>query len=954
MLCLLLFLACQAAAAQEPLLKTEYSYRRYTTQDGLPGSMVECLFQDSRGYIWLGLKTGLARFDGTKFQTIIHDAEVSIRHIVETSDRQIRAFSHRTMFLIQPDGTFERKKMTNDKALSHYQSLQMPEGYVVYQTADLAHRSIYALSDTGLVENWRHDLFDDSDDLHIPYWDTKNRRIYFEHSDSIRVFDEDARLLQSIPATKWVMSFVPCPGGMWVLAADGIYDLRDGKLQQVYPYPFSLGTLLYGLVGRDGELIILDSENIYQYAGGKLETLYTGIAYPSGMIQDREGNLWVSSYEGLYCFFNRHFKNYILPDKSDVIRSVLVDNDDRLWIGSLNGKLLRLAGSKTEEIDYPAHPLLNFFHPFPASQGEALYFNSPALLAYSNGKFQYANIPVDAYIFTAALPDGNLVSASNSRVILYTPAGNILKEYTAAELLQNPRQAAIDKQGRIWVTGMNGITLIDGSGISMLPGLAEATYLLIMDKDGNAWFTAGNRLCKYENDSIRTVHTFGQAIINGLHITKGNILVVVTDKGIYLSPPESAAMKFYNHSNGFTGEASFKANIAEDKEGYIYVMTMEHLTGFNPRNLLYKQPAPLLYVEAPESSADNIHWSKQAAGQAAFDYKNRNIRFACTGICYSATGNLSYYYRLRGFQEDWSEPSKLSEMTFNNLPPGNYTFEVFADAGTGESRSEIQSFPFTIRPAFWQTAWFIILCAALLMLASAGAAIFVQRRKNKALLERLRAEKTLNELRISSIRLKAIPHFNANVLSAIEYYIANRTKEEAMRILGIYSDFTFKTLSEVDKAARPLAEELAYVKMYLDLEKIRFMDKFDFRIQVEDEVNKEVQLPNMILHTYCENAVKHGLMPLKSGGLLTIHVSQRGKVVCVSVEDNGVGRASAGQNPHLHSSKQGLSILNQQIEIYNRFNREKIVRRTEDLVNGGKPAGTRFTVEIPTGFAYIN
>ncbi|MDR1098604.1 MAG: histidine kinase, partial [Tannerella sp.] len=128
-----------------------------------------------------------------------------------------------------------------------------------------------------------------------------------------------------------------------------------------------------------------------------------------------------------------------------------------------------------------------------------------------------------------------------------------------------------------------------------------------------------------------------------------------------------------------------------------------------------------------------------------------------------------------------------------------------------------------------QTAWFLTAIVAFLTLAGAGIALYIQRRRNRILLEKLRTEKELNELRISSIRLKAIPHFNANVLAAIEYYIANRTKEEAMRLLGIYSDFTFKTLSEVDRAARPLSEELAYVKMYLDLEKIRFLDKFDFR-----------------------------------------------------------------------------------------------------------------------------
>ncbi|MDR2145651.1 MAG: histidine kinase [Tannerella sp.] len=354
------------------------------------------------------------------------------------------------------------------------------------------------------------------------------------------------------------------------------------------------------------------------------------------------------------------------------------------------------------------------------------------------------------------------------------------------------------------------------------------------------------------------------------------------------------------------------------------------------------------------SSTNNIQWEQFDTDKRTLNYRHKNIRFGYIGLSYTATQNVRYHYRLPGFQNDWSEPVKNREVTFNNLPPGSYTFEIYADAGTDESRSEMQSFAFTIKPAFWQTAWFLVACIALLVLSSAGIALYIQRRRNRELLEKLRAEKELNELRISSIRLKAIPHFNANILAAIEYYIANRTKEEVMHIVGIYSDFTFQTLSEVDKAARPLSEELAYVKMYLDLEKIRFMDKFDFRIEVEKDVNENVQLPNMILHTYCENAVKHGLMPLASGGLLTVHVSQHDEIVIVSVEDNGVGRTYAAQNRQTHSSKQGLSILNRQIEIYNRFNSEKISQHVEDLTRDGAPCGTLFTVEVPEEYNYIN
>jgi LytS/YehU family sensor histidine kinase len=171
--------------------------------------------------------------------------------------------------------------------------------------------------------------------------------------------------------------------------------------------------------------------------------------------------------------------------------------------------------------------------------------------------------------------------------------------------------------------------------------------------------------------------------------------------------------------------------------------------------------------------------------------------------------------------------------------------------------------------------------------------------------------------------------------------------------LGIYSRFTFQTLREVDKASRSLNEELEYVQMYLELEKLRFVNKFDYKIDVDETVDADnIQLPNMILHTYCENAVKHGLSSKNGDGALNIKITQSDNLVCVSVEDNGVGREAAAHNKNVPSSKQGLDILSRQIEIYNRFNTTKINQKIDDLYTDGQPCGTRFTVEIPYGFVY--
>ena len=115
-------------------------------------------------------------------------------------------------------------------------------------------------------------------------------------------------------------------------------------------------------------------------------------------------------------------------------------------------------------------------------------------------------------------------------------------------------------------------------------------------------------------------------------------------------------------------------------------------------------------------------------------------------------------------------------------------------------------------------------------------------------------------------------------------------------------------------------------------------------------------LPTMLLHTYCQNAVKHGIANKRGDGNVSVSIchQKRGETdgVLVKVSDDGVGRVEAA---HIggSSTKQGLKILQQQIELYNRVNRTQIVQHVTDLTDAeGHPAGTCFEIWVPTEFKF--
>lgn len=252
--------------------------------------------------------------------------------------------------------------------------------------------------------------------------------------------------------------------------------------------------------------------------------------------------------------------------------------------------------------------------------------------------------------------------------------------------------------------------------------------------------------------------------------------------------------------------------------------------------------------------------------------------------------------------------------------------------------------------------WAWLIFATLLSVVIWNITRRFEKRQAQRRMEHLEREKRQKELQLSAVRLKSIPHFHSNVLASIEYFVMNNSVDEAIHYMNLYSDFTNRTLSDIDRPARSIAEEVAYVKTYLELEKLRYSDRLHYNINVAPDVDRNLLLPTMLLHTYCQNAVKHGIAAKNGVGTVEVNISSMGingvQGVLVAVSDDGVGRSEAAQSRGF-STKQGLKILQQQIEFYNRDTLHKIQQHVTDLTDTqGLPAGTRFEIWIPADFKY--
>lgn len=134
MLCLLLFVCGIIVSAQEPLLKSEYSYRRYTSHDGLHHLLTNTVSQDQSVFLWIGTMKGFARFDGYNFTPFLSETMQSIYRIEDAGDGQVRAYSEGNCFIVDNNDAIREIHLTDSLVINGYSSQVLPTGYLIYES----------------------------------------------------------------------------------------------------------------------------------------------------------------------------------------------------------------------------------------------------------------------------------------------------------------------------------------------------------------------------------------------------------------------------------------------------------------------------------------------------------------------------------------------------------------------------------------------------------------------------------------------------------------------------------------------------------------------------------------------------------------------------------------------------------------------------------------------------
>ena len=206
---------------------------------------------------------------------------------------------------------------------------------------------------------------------------------------------------------------------------------------------------------------------------------------------------------------------------------------------------------------------------------------------------------------------------------------------------------------------------------------------------------------------------------------------------------------------------------------------------------------------------------------------------------------------------------------------------------------------------------------------------------------------------MKALRLQMNPHFLFNSLNSINRFVLGNQPEKASDYLTKFSRLIRRILQNSKLPTVPLADELEALRLYIDMERLRFENKFSYTMVVHESVEPAyIEVPPLVIQPYVENAIWHGLLHKEeAGGQLSITIDQNGGALHVAIEDNGVGRvAAAALRSRSATKKKSLGtqitadLLLQLEKTYN----VKARVQTVDLVDSrGEAAGTRVLLELP-------
>ncbi|MBS1652455.1 MAG: histidine kinase [Bacteroidetes bacterium] len=309
--------------------------------------------------------------------------------------------------------------------------------------------------------------------------------------------------------------------------------------------------------------------------------------------------------------------------------------------------------------------------------------------------------------------------------------------------------------------------------------------------------------------------------------------------------------------------------------------------------------------------------------------------------------NNKQYFRYRKNLSEWVYFETFA-FSVGGLTSGNTTVEIQTSIDQINWSVPLQ-INFSKEKAATESSWLYVLISLFLILVIIGISFIINKNTKRKALRRLQQEQQINVLKHQAMNALLSPHFIFNSLTSIQNYINSNNSLKASEYLAKFSRLIRMIIERASQSEISIADELTRLTYYLELEKERFKNKFDFYITVDETINKhETKIPNMIIQPHVENSIIHGILPkLEHGDLYISFKKTTSTKLEIKIEDNGIGLIKAREHAKTGHKSLGTSTIKNILEINSKlYNRQQMVSMIDKSENNNNETGTIILIEI--------
>jgi sensor histidine kinase YesM len=943
----LFFFVFQKNAAQQPVSI------HLTEKDGLPDIEFYDILEDEDGYIWLAADKGLYRYDGKHYKLFTNPLKRGRSLFGLTLDAKGRLWCNNL------SGQFFYVEDNELKLFKDFEDLNTLVDFQVYDNhlVIAANNKLTTINlDTKKTTHVLDGIYQD----HFAALDGNNDGFYFNRNNIIH-FTKDVTFKETQP-----IHFNPFKAGQ----QSGLKMFFDYK-NQVFFF---------------NELKSTKRNNLFYVAGNDLIKVELPNALESAIIVSSyqvENKLWVLTNKGIYISTIENNRLIVLEHyfKNSYTTDFIIDHNSNFWVTTLKQGVFVMPNLALKKIDLPENLGITAIE---KTDHEELY------LATSNFKiFNYLKKDHSIKKLNVSFRNnvyGICYNSLSDDLLMVATTESIF--YNSKERLNKKSQLIVTKSIEVYDDDQYLVSLphalclyskkrdslsllrlarsygsvlntnktkaycnfIDGFGVVDLKTKAykQITYndstvygaKIAITKDDIVWVATYNKgLYGFVNDTLQykldTNNGLASNVINVITSDEKSIWIA-TDKGLQNYNYEKQEVITVNREDGIE---SYNINSMVVLEDDVFFGSNLGLYKFNNKSInKTRKTLQPYFTSVAILEKDTIIQSNYELEQTESE-----IRFGFNVNGFQSNDFVNYEYKLEGYSNNWIAVEEgLDFVKFNTLPAGKFTFHLRARNTFQKEYTQPISVVLKVRLPFYKTWWFYIL----LLIISITVVWWYFSRKTARLnaaqqqaLEKAKINQQLVFSQLENLRSQMNPHFIFNALNSIQDYIILNEKKLAREYLVKFSRLIRTYLEHSQSNEVSLKEEIKALSLYLDLEKERFDDDFNFKITVDKSLNLEtIFLPSLFIQPYVENALKHGLLHKKNNKrvqLNFINDDVQNLLIC-EIIDNGIGREASEKikSQRLKQHKSFATSANQKrIDLLNRSQDKKVVLEVEDIVN---------------------